>query len=228
LSVSHLPAPEEKSGAVRSMFDRIAPRYDLLNRMMTFGQDVRWRRKAVADLRLPFGSVVVDVACGTGDICREIEDAGMTAIGMDFSFGMLAAARTSAPLVQADALKLPLRDSSIDGITCGFALRNVVNIGLLFEEFARVVKSRGRIAILEVSEPAGMLTRAGHHLYFHKVVPFVGGIVSDREAYSYLPESTAYLPATAKLVEMLDEVGFSAGAERLMMGATQLLVGTRR
>jgi demethylmenaquinone methyltransferase/2-methoxy-6-polyprenyl-1,4-benzoquinol methylase len=210
------------------MFDRIAPRYDLINRMMTFGQDVRWRRRAVEQLHLPIGSVVIDVACGTGDLCREIESAGMQAIGMDFSFGMLSAAKTTVPLVQADALKLPLRDASVDGITCGFAVRNVVDIGSLFEEFARVVRRQGRIAIIEVSEPSGALTRVGHHVYFHRLVPFVGGLLSDKDAYSYLPESTAYLPPTTRLIEMLATAGFDARAEKFMMGSAQLFVGTRR
>lgn len=209
------------------MFDRIAPRYDLLNRMMTFGQDVRWRRRAVKELHLPFGSTVADIACGTGDLCRELQSAGLDAIGFDFSHGMLAAARTSAPLVQGDALHLPLRDESVDGITCGFALRNLVDIEQALKEFARVVRRRGRIAILEVSEPSGILTRAGHHVYFHRVVPLVGGLISDKDAYSYLPESTAYLPSTEKLVEMFRAAGFAANAEKLMMGATQLIVGTR-
>jgi demethylmenaquinone methyltransferase/2-methoxy-6-polyprenyl-1,4-benzoquinol methylase len=140
---------------------------------------------------------------------------------------MLAAARTSAPLVQGDALHLPLRDESVDGITCGFALRNLVDIEQALKEFARVVRRRGRIAILEVSEPSGILTRAGHHVYFHRVVPLVGGLISDKDAYSYLPESTAYLPSTEKLVEMFRAAGFAANAEKLMMGATQLIVGTR-
>ena len=209
------------------MFDRIAPRYDLLNRMMTFGQDVRWRKRAVKELHLPFGSTVADIACGTGDLCRELQSSGLNALGVDFSFGMLTAAKTSAPLLQGDALHLPLRDGAVDGITCGFALRNLVDIGDAFEEFARVVRRRGRIAILEVSQPTGAMTRMGHHVYFHRVVPLVGGLISDKEAYSYLPESTAYLPSTDRLLEMLSDVGFSANADKLMMGATQLIVGTR-
>jgi demethylmenaquinone methyltransferase/2-methoxy-6-polyprenyl-1,4-benzoquinol methylase len=223
-----LPRQEDKFAAVQSMFDRIAPRYDLLNRLMTFGQDVRWRRRAVAQLRLPFGASVLDVACGTGDFCRELEIAGLQAIGVDFSFGMLSSARTAAPLVQADALRLPIHDSGVDGITCGFAVRNVLDIEKLFNEFARVTKRRGRIAILEVGEPRGAFRRAGHHVYFHKVVPLVGGLISDKDAYRYLPESTAYLPPTSRLLAMLEEAGFSAHAENLMMGATQLIVGTRR
>lgn len=226
--MSHLPKPEEKASAVQSMFDRIAPRYDLVNRLMTFGQDVRWRKRAVSSLRLPFGATVLDVACGTGDLCREIEDAGMQAIGLDFSFGMLKAARTTAPLVQGDGLHLPFRDSSIDGITCGFAVRNVVDIPRLFEEFARVLRQRGRIAVLEVSQPEGALKRAGHHAYFHRVVPFVGGLLSDKDAYSYLPESTVYLPPEPEFVKIIETAGFSVRVEKLMMGATQLILGTRR
>ena len=225
--MSHLPAPEDKFRAVRTMFDRIAPRYDLLNRMMTFGQDVRWRKRPVKDLHLPSGSTVADIACGTGDLCRELQESGLHAIGIDFSLGMLKAARTDAPLLQGDALHLPLQDESVDGITCGFALRNMVDIGQAFEEFARVVRQRGRIAILEVSEPSGIMTRAGHHVYFHRVVPLVGGLLSDKDAYSYLPESTAYLPPTPRILEMLAQVGFAANAHMLMMGATQLIVGTR-
>jgi demethylmenaquinone methyltransferase/2-methoxy-6-polyprenyl-1,4-benzoquinol methylase len=209
------------------MFDRIAPRYDLLNRMMTFGQDVRWRKRAVKELHLPFGSTVADMACGTGDLCRELQSRGLNPIGFDFSMGMLSAARTSAPLVQADVQHLPLNDASVDGITCGFALRNFVDLGEALTEFARVVRPRGRIAILEVSEPSGTMTRAGHRVYFHKVVPLVGGLLSDKDAYSYLPESTAYLPPTEKLLEMFRRVGFAANSEKLMMGATQLIVGTR-
>ena len=226
--MSHLPTPEEKSGAVRSMFDRIAPRYDLVNRLMTFGQDVRWRKRAVAKLHLPYGATVLDVACGTGDLCRELQAAGLDAVGVDFSLGMLKAARTSAPLMQADAMNLPFGDASVDGVACGFALRNVVDIERVLQEFARVTKPRGRVAILEVDEPSGLFTRAGHRVYFHRVVPFVGGLLSDRDAYSYLPESTAYLPPTAKLLQMLRDAGFVPEIEKLMMGATQLIVGLRR
>ena len=223
-----LPRGEEKVAAVRSMFDRIAPRYDLMNRLMTFGMDVRWRRKDVKSLKLPPRSIVVDVACGTGDLCREIESLYMRAVGVDMSFGMLHAARTSAPLVQADALKLPFRDGAVDGITCGFALRNVLDVGVLFAEFARVVRVGGRLAILEVSEPESALPRFGHKVYFRKVVPMVGGWLSDAEAYRYLPESTAYLPPPGELLAMLSSSGFEARSEALMMGATQLITAVRR
>src|ERR671910_102524 len=106
-----LPEGDEKRAAVRDMFDAIAPRYDLVNRVMTFRLDVRWRRRTVAALGLPHGSLVVDLAAGTGDLCRVLQEGGPRAVGVDLSLGMLAAARTRAPLVQADALRLPLADA---------------------------------------------------------------------------------------------------------------------
>lgn len=223
-----LPPQEEKARAVRDMFDKIAPRYDVVNRVMTFGLDIAWRKKAVRTLRLGPSSVVADVACGTGDFCREVERAGGVAIGIDYSFGMLASARTDAPLVQADGLALPLPDSSVHAVTCGFALRNVVDIPKLFGEFGRVLRPGGRVAILEVSAPRSRVLRAGHHIYFHKVVPVVGGLLSDRDAYRYLPESTEYLPPTETLLDMMVAAGFTGvDAEPLGLGAAQLLTGAR-
>jgi demethylmenaquinone methyltransferase/2-methoxy-6-polyprenyl-1,4-benzoquinol methylase len=225
---SALPPDADKAAAVRSMFDRIAVRYELVNRIMTFGLDSGWRRLAVESLRLPQGSLVADVACGTGDFCRVLEEAGYRAIGVDFSAGMLAAARTSAPLMQADALRLPLRDNSIDGATCGFALRNVVDIGALFDELARVTRSKGRIAILEVAEPDSRMVRVGHALYFKRLVPMIGGLLSDRSAYRYLPESTAYLPERDALIELARRSGFpDAHSTLVTLGAAQVVAGTR-
>src|SRR5688572_20883088 len=164
------------------MFDAIAPRYDLVNRIMTFRMDVGWRRRTVASLGLPAGSTVVDLACGTGDLCRELASRGLRPIGVDLSFGMLAAARTTAPLVHGDALRLPLPSGSVAGATCGFALRNFASLPPCFDELARVVRPGGRIALLEVAEPPNRLLRAGHSLYFGKVVPLVGGLLSDPAA----------------------------------------------
>jgi demethylmenaquinone methyltransferase / 2-methoxy-6-polyprenyl-1,4-benzoquinol methylase len=225
---SALPPDHDKAAAVQSMFDRIAVRYELVNRIMTLGLDSGWRRRTVELLRLPRGSLVVDVACGTGDFCRVLERAGHCAVGVDFSAGMLAAARTSAPLLQADVLRLPLRDDSVDGVTCGFALRNVVDIGALFDEFARVTRSGGRIAILEVAQPESRPVRWGHALYFTRLVPLIGGLLSDRAAYRYLPESTAYLPGRDALVELARHSGFAdAHSTLITMGAAQILAGTR-
>src|SRR4051812_7353769 len=127
-----LPQGDEKVQAVRSMFDAIAPRYDLVNRIMTFRLDVGWRRRTVRDLALAPGSSVIDLACGTGDLCRELTKRGLAPSGFDLSYGMLAAARTDVGLAQADALRLPLADGRVDGATCGFALRNFVELAPFF------------------------------------------------------------------------------------------------
>src|SRR3954454_8592592 len=125
---------------------------------------------------------------------------------------MLAAARTAAPLVRADALALPLPDGRADGITCGFALRNFVALEPFVAECARALRPGGRVAFLDVAEPDHALLRAGHNLYFRRVVPFVGGLLSDRAAYAYLPASTAYLPPPAALLDLLRANGFTDAA----------------
>lgn len=224
-----LPEGDEKVAAVRSMFDAIAPRYDLVNRVMTFRMDVRWRRRTVRSLGLPARSTVVDLACGTGDLCRELTAQGLRPVGADLSFGMLAAARTDAPLVHGDALRLPLPDASVDGVTCGFALRNFESLPPFFAELARIVRPGGRIAILEVAEPPNRLLRAGHGFYFGKVVPLVGGLLSDPAAYRYLPRSVAYLPEPARMLDQLAGAGFDdVDRQLLSVGIAQLLTATRR
>ena len=225
---AQLPQGEEKRLAVRRLFDTISPRYDLVNRLMTFGMDVGWRRTAVASLRLPGRSLVADLACGTGDLCRELERRGYRAVGFDFSHGMLVNARTDSPLVEADIVRLPLSDGSIDGVTCGFALRNVVSLEGFFREIGRVVRPGGRIALLDASEPDNRVLRAGHGAYFNRIVPMIGGALSDKAAYSYLPRSMAYLPPPVEMISMLVRAGFpDAERRQLSGGLTQLLVGTR-
>jgi demethylmenaquinone methyltransferase/2-methoxy-6-polyprenyl-1,4-benzoquinol methylase len=228
VSGADLPQGEEKATVVRGLFDTISPRYDLVNRVMTFGMDVGWRRRAIRELHLAPGSLVFDLACGTGDFCRELAKAGHRPVGFDFALGMLENARTAAPLVQADALRLPARDASADAVTCGFALRNVVSLPGLFAELGRVVRPGGTIALLETSRPANPVLRAGHSLYFGKVVPLIGGLLSDRAAYAYLPRSMAYLPAGGEMLAMLRDAGF-ADARRLPLsgGIVQVLLGTR-
>ena len=223
-----LPRGDDKVRAVREMFDAIAPRYDLVNRVMTFRMDVGWRRRAVGSLTLRPGSTVVDLACGTGDLCRELASAGLAPLGVDLSFGMLAAARTHAPLVQGDALRLPLRARSVDGVTCGFALRNLVALPPFFAELARVVRPGGRIALLEVATPPNRILRWGHRAYFGKVVPVIGGLLSDGSAYRYLPRSVAYLPPPDDMRRMVVDAGFVDVDRRLLSGGvTQLILGTR-
>ncbi len=225
---AHLPSGGEKTALVRSMFDTIAPRYDLVNRLMTFGLDVRWRRQSVRALGLPAGSRVLDLACGTGDFLAIANAAGLRPVGMDLSWGMLAANHGGRPLAQADAAALPVATASVDGVTCGYALRNFTDLGAVFEELGRVVRPGGRISLLEVAEPEGALLRAGHRIWFRQVVPVIGGLLSDAAAYRYLPKSTAYLPATAELRSMLVGAGFSTVNQRpLSGGLSQLITATR-
>jgi demethylmenaquinone methyltransferase/2-methoxy-6-polyprenyl-1,4-benzoquinol methylase len=228
MTTDALPTGDAKVRAVRSMFDTIAPRYDLVNRIMTFRMDVGWRRKTVAALALASGSVVLDLACGTGDLCRDLSDAGLVPVGADLSLGMLQAAKTAAPLVQADALQLPVPTGSIDGVTCGFALRNFVALPPVFAELARVLRPGGRIALLEVAEPENPVMRWGHQIYFQRVVPLIGAALSDKAAYRYLPKSAAYLPPPATLVEQISAAGFDGVQRRLLSGGiAQLLTGVR-
>jgi demethylmenaquinone methyltransferase/2-methoxy-6-polyprenyl-1,4-benzoquinol methylase len=227
---ARLPEGDAKHDAVEAMFDRIAPRYDRLNRIISLGQDRRWRRHTVTALRLPPGATVLDLGCGTGDLCDDVMAAGGVPVGIDFSTGMLAAAHTRAALVRADALRLPVADASADGIVSGFALRNFVDLARFFRECARVLRRGGRLAALETGEPAGPLLRAGHDLWFRRVVPFVGGrLAGDAEAYRYLPRSTAYLPPPDDLLVLVETAGFT-GVERrtFTAGAVQLVTGTRR
>jgi demethylmenaquinone methyltransferase/2-methoxy-6-polyprenyl-1,4-benzoquinol methylase len=224
-----LPRGAAKEQAVRTMFDAIAPRYDLMNRLMTFRLDVGWRRRTVQRLALPTGARVLDVACGTGDLCRDLVRAGYRPVGVDFSHGMLAAARTGAPLVNADALRLPVADASVDGLTCGFALRNFVELAPMFGESARVLRPGGRIALLEVATPPNPLMRFGHAIYFGQVVPRLGALLSDADAYRYLPDSVAYLPDTATLLAMIADAGFERVSRvELTGGIAQLITATRR
>jgi demethylmenaquinone methyltransferase/2-methoxy-6-polyprenyl-1,4-benzoquinol methylase len=228
ISDAPLPVGDEKARAVRTMFDTISPRYDLVNRVMTFRMDVGWRRRTVAALGLPSGSLVMDIACGTGDLCRDLARAELRPIGVDFSWGMLAHARTEAPLVQADGLRLPCRDGQVDGAVSGFALRNFTDLAAFFAELGRVVRPGGRIALLDVAEPDQKLVRWGHGVYFGKVVPRIGGLLSDPAAYRYLPKSVAYLPAPERMLDMVRAAGFGTVQRRLLSGGiAQLLTGTR-
>ena len=213
------------------MFDAIAPRYDLVNRIMTLRLDVGWRRRTVRDLGFAPGSVVADLACGTGDLCRELARSGHRPVGFDLSMGMLKAAPgqpDGSPLVNADVLALPLPDGALDGATCGFALRNVASVPDLFDEMARTVRSGGRIALLEVDTPRNPVLRWGHRVYFGRVVPLIGAALSDRDAYRYLPESVAYLPSTEDLMAGLRAAGFEDVQHcRLSAGIAQLVTATR-
>ncbi len=231
MALGDLPTGEEKRARVQDMFDRIAPRYDALNRVMSVGMDQRWRRRALDKIEVDSHDVVVDLACGTGDFCELAAERGARVIGVDFALQMLKQARhrgLAFPSVQGDGECLPFETASVDVVTCGFALRNFVSLEGVLREVARILKPAGRAALVDVDRPSFGPVRAAHSLYFDHVVPLVGGLVSDRRAYRYLPKSTAYLPAPETLCGMLSAVGFlSVDREPLFFGSAQILTGVR-
>ena len=172
---------------------------------------------------------MLDVACGTGDLCRELGARGHTPVGVDLSPGMLAHAHTGAPLVLADALAAPFRPAIFDGAVSGFALRNVVDLGALFVELARIVRPGGRVSLLDLAEPETGLLRLGHRYWSNYAVPLVGSVLSDPEAYRYLPRSFAYLPPPPEVVKLLEHAGFGAVEHELLSGGiSQLYVASRQ
>ncbi len=230
--MGQLPEPSEKAAVVRAMFDRIAPSYDRMNRLMTLGLDQRWRRAVVDELRVGPDDSVLDLACGTGDFAEFAAARGAHVVALDFSSAMLLGARKRrlprTALVQADALRLPLADASVSVAISGFALRNFVAIPPVLAELARVLRPGGRLGLLEVETPHLAPLRIGHGIYFNHVVPAVGALLSDGRAYRYLPASAAYLPPEGTLKAMLGEAGFaSIVKQRYAGGAAQSLTAVR-
>ena len=224
-----LPEGRAKQDLVRSMFDSIAPRYALVNRVMTFGLDSVWRSRTIALLGCPPGSTVLDIGCGTGDLARNLRRKGQLAVGLDLSLGMLASARSGgAPLVGADAAALPLRTASADAAVSGFAVRNFADLAGVLRELGRVLRPGGRLALLEVDEPKSRLLRLGHHVWFTYAVPRIGALLSNGAAYRYLPRSVAYLPSLPELVRLLHDAGFTdVSYEPLSGGIAQCVTATR-
>ena len=223
-----LPTGDEKRTTVTAMFDRVAPSYDRLNRLISLGQDRRWRRHAIDALAASPGDRVLDLACGTGDLCRELAAAGCRPIGFDLSPGMLYHARVVAPLVLADALQLPVPDAGADGITCGFALRNFTDLTAFARECVRVLRPGARVSLLDAAEPTGTITRLGHSIWFRHAVPRIGGLLGDGAAYRYLPASTAYLPSPTAIVDLFTDAGLvEVQRHTFTGGAVQLITGLR-
>jgi len=228
--VTGLPDPSDKAAYVRDMFDRIAPRYDRVNRILTLNTDQRWRRGLVRRLAVSPGDRVLDLACGTGDFAQHCQAAGAEVVGLDFSRGMLLAAkrRTGGAWVQGDALRLPFAEASFDVVVSGFALRNFTAIEPVLHEAARVLRKGGRIGILEVDRPRRAPVRAAHGLYFDRVVPRLGSVLGRDSAYRYLPRSAVYLPAEEALVAMLVAAGFRRIQKKSpLFGAAQALTAER-
>jgi demethylmenaquinone methyltransferase/2-methoxy-6-polyprenyl-1,4-benzoquinol methylase len=231
MALGALPPAEEKRTRVRAMFDRIAPRYDALNRLLTLGLDQRWRRIALAAAGVGPGDQVVDVGCGTGDLAALAAARGARVVGVDFSGEMLRAARRRGPAsawVRGDAEALPLPDAFASVVTSGFALRNFASLERALAEMARVLRPGGRLALLEVDRPDAAWVAGAHSLYFDRLVPRIGGWLSDAEAYRYLPESTAYLPPPAALAGLLGRLGLAvAPRRRFLLGTAQLVLARR-
>ena len=195
--------------AVRSMFDRISPVYDTMNRTMTLGLDQRWRRAAVRAVVRP-GNRVLDACCGTGDLAMAAVDAGARVTGLDFSERMLERARRKSPevdWVQGEALALPFADGSFDAATVGFGVRNLDDLERGLAELRRVLRRGGRLAILEITRPRGVLAPF-YRLWFDGLVPLLGKALPGGAAYTYLPASVRRFPGPDDLAALLRGSGF--------------------
>lgn len=207
--------------AVRSMFDRIAPVYDAMNRVMTAGLDVRWRRLAAAAVVRP-GDRVLDAACGTGDLALAAAEAGASeVVGLDFSPRMLERARRKSSAIEwvhGDLLALPFPDASFDAATVGFGVRNVSDLEQGLRELHRVLRPGGRLAVLEITRPRGAL-RPFFTLWFERLVPLLGKALPGGRAYAYLPASVRRFPVSEELAALLARSGFAEVKFRLLGGS---------
>jgi demethylmenaquinone methyltransferase/2-methoxy-6-polyprenyl-1,4-benzoquinol methylase len=203
------------------MFDRIAPVYDAMNRIMTAGLDVRWRRLAAQAAVRP-GDRALDAACGTGDLALADLKAGASRVtGLDFSERMLERARRKSSAiewVQGDMLALPFADETFDAATVGFGVRNVADLELALRELRRVLRPGGRVAILEITQPRGAL-KPFFSLWFDRVVPALGKVLPGGSAYTYLPASVKRFPNAEALAQLLRDAGFGEVRFTLLAGS---------
>jgi demethylmenaquinone methyltransferase/2-methoxy-6-polyprenyl-1,4-benzoquinol methylase len=202
------------------MFDRIAPVYDVMNRVMTAGLDRSWRRLAAQAVVRP-GDRVLDACCGTGDLALAAEREGGVVTGLDFSPRMLERARrksTTVEWVHGDMLDLPFADRSFDAVTVGFGVRNVDGLERGLVELRRVLRPGGRLAILEITQPRGAL-RPFFDVWFDRIVPLLGRVLPGGSAYTYLPASVRRFPAAEGLAALMQEAGFDGVRFRLLGGS---------
>jgi len=208
-----------ESDAVRTMFDRIAPVYDFMNHAMTAGLDRRWRNATAHAVVLP-GDRVLDACCGTGDLAIAAQRAGGYVTGLDFSERMLERARTKSGQIEwirGDALALPFADDSFDVATVGFGVRNLEDLESGLRELRRVLRPGGRIGILELTRPRGLL-RPFYGLWFDGLVPLAGKLLPGGSAYTYLPASVRRFPGARELAELMQTAGFEQVGYRLFGG----------
>ena len=231
-------AAKEHAGRVREMFGRIARRYDLLNHLLSVNVDKRWRRIVANRVREKLSANprarVLDVACGTGDLSLSLfEITGAGVVGTDFCRPMLAiaAGKTNGRIrfIEGDALDLPFRDGTFDVATIAFGLRNLSNVESGLAELSRVLKPGGWVAVLEFSRPANVILRPMFNLYFRKLLPMMGGLISGSlSAYSYLPASVQKFPDQSQLSLLMEQAGFDqVGYENLTGGIAALHMGRR-
>jgi demethylmenaquinone methyltransferase / 2-methoxy-6-polyprenyl-1,4-benzoquinol methylase len=229
---------DAKGTFVREMFARIAPRYDLANRVLTAGLDERWRRRAIRLLAPPQGGRVLDCCCGTGDLTFGLlrSDPTLDVTGVDFCRPMLERARERAHqrrvapnLIEGDVMALPFPDSTFDGATMGFSLRNVVDVDETLREIWRVLRPGARFVSLDVTKARNRTFKRFFDLYFYRAVPFIGGIVGgSRAAYAYLPNSLTHHPGAPELRERFARAGFTkTGYVCLMGGSIAVHYGTK-
>ena len=234
-SLVQFESQKEKARFVRAMFDRISPRYDLMNRLMTLGQDVHWRRLTVDKANLAPDARVLDIACGTGDLAKAaLKKQPRQVVAADFSLQMLRQGQarfngeSRIHFLGADGLSLPFRNNTFDAVLTGFSMRNVVDIDAFLREMARVVRPGGRVVILEITPLKKSLLRPLFQFYFTKIVPFIGGILAkDRQAYTYLPQSVEIFLKPEELAERMRAAGLAAVQYRLLsLGTVALHWGT--
>ena len=210
--------------SVRGMFDRIAPVYDVMNHVMTAGLDRRWRKLAAREVVWP-GDRVLDACCGTGDLAVEAERRGGRVVGLDFSEKMLERARPKSGAiewVQGDALALPFGDGEFDAATVGFGVRNLADLEAGLRELGRVLRPGGKLAVLEITRPRGLL-KPFFRLWFDVLVPLAGRILPGGKAYTYLPASVRRFPGPEDLTALLEKAGFSDVTFRLLGGGSVAL-----
>jgi len=230
----------DKGRGIQNMFDTIAPRYDLLNRLLSLGIDRRWRRFAVRQLEIREGARFLDIATGTGDVALEIASqspASVEIVGEDFTQGMLVLGREKVAqseyrnrirMANASCEAIPHPEQTFDGITIAFGIRNVVDRPLGLREMFRVLKPGGRAVILEFSHPKNRFFQNLYYFYFKHILPFIGGLLSKRSAYQYLPDSVLEFPTAPEFEEMMREVGFSeVRSHALTGGIASVFVGVR-
>ena len=233
--MAHLKG-KARASFVQDMFDQIAPRYDLMNRLMTGGRDAAWRRMVVREAQLPPGGRLLDLATGTGDIALEAlrDDGSLCAIGADFALEMMRRGRDKPGgehirWAGADGLALPFPDQNFDAVTSGFMLRNVIDVKRALAEQLRVVKPGGRMVCLEISRPPRNGFTPLYRFYFHRIVPLIGQLVSgNRSAYTYLPESADEFLPPDELADLMRLAGWrDVRYRRLMLGTVAIHSGVK-